>query len=261
MGLQTEDMGGGRPASQPAAGASGPAHASTAIGVLALLLAAAAFGTSFVGVRGSKELLALAGLASATYLVARRKVSPAVARAQASPSHVLDSAGAAVLAISTGGRVTYANPAAERLLGYHGAELRRDWSKLQILAPGEGARLVEELQRLCGIEGPVAETSGERMAAYLECVQMLPPSMVPGFEARVRSRDGALLPVTLHISAMRSPAGVFEGLVVVALEQSGARLQQDAQPESQDRRDLIENAQEMIATLSCAGRFLYANAA
>lgn len=262
MGLRTEDMGGGRPVPQLPAAASGPAILSTAIGVVALLLAAASFGTSIAGMRGANELLVLAGLVSATFLVVRRKVPAAVASVQAPPSHVLDSAGAAVLAISSEGRVTYANPAAERLLGYHGAELRREWSKLQILAPGEGTRLVEEIQKLCGVNRPVAETSTEPMAAYLECVRLLPPSMVPSFEARVRSRDGALVPATLHISAMRSPAGALGGLVVVAMDQSATRRLENAQQESQEiYRDLFENAPEMIATLSSAGRFLYANAA
>ena len=49
------------------------------------------------------------------------------------------------------------------------------------------------------------------MAAYLECVRMLPPSMVPSFDAKVRRKDGVQIPVTLHISALRDAAGELTG--------------------------------------------------
>lgn len=264
MGLRTGQMAGRRANPQAPAANSGLAILSTSTGVAALVLAAAALGSSIAGLHSANELLGLAGLTSATFLVVRRKVpSGAVSGQVAAPaSHVLDSAGAAVLAISAEGHVTYANSAAERLLGYRGAELRGEWSKLDILAPGEGARLVAEIQRLCGIKDPVGETSAERMAAYLECVRALPPSMVPTFEARVRTREGELTPTTLHVSALRTPAGVFEGLVVVAMDQSATRREKLEPPEPQERhRELFDNAPEMIATLSPAGRFLYANAA
>jgi PAS domain S-box-containing protein len=258
MEVQGAEMAGGRVSPQVPVAASGLDLLSTAIGVVALLLAAASLGTSIAGMRSANELLGLAGLTSAAFLVMRRKAAMGVT-GTVSPRHVLDSAGAAMLVISAEGHVTYANPAAERLLGYRGAELRRDWRRLDILAPGDGTRLVEEIQKLCGVDRPVAETPTERMAAYLECVRMLPPSMVPTFETRVRSRAGMLIPATLHVSALRNPAGTFDGLVVVAMDQSATR-HDHAQQELQERyRDLFENAPEMIATLSPSGRFLDAN--
>ena len=50
------------------------------------------------------------------------------------------------------GQLTYCNAAAERLLGYHAAELVAPWSKAEILAPGEGERLLAEMQKLCRVE-------------------------------------------------------------------------------------------------------------
>ena len=64
---------------------------------------------------------------------------------------MLDSIGPAVVAIAADGSLTYVNPAAERLLGYHADELKKAWSTAEILAPGEGARLVAEMERLSGL--------------------------------------------------------------------------------------------------------------
>jgi PAS domain S-box-containing protein len=136
------------------------------------------------------------------------------------------------------------------------------WTTVQILAPGEGARLLAELARLCGSDAPVPETPAERMAAFMQLLRSLPPSRAPGFDAQLRRKDGTQLPVTLYFSALRSSRGVVTGLVAIAIEQSGIQRHDIDQRESQERyRDLFESSSEMIATLSPAGRFLYANPA
>ena len=100
------------------------------------------------------------------------------------------------------------------------------------------------------------------MAAYVDCVRTLPPSMVPSFNARLRRKDGAVVPVTLHISALREGSGAISGLVAVAVDQTATQHKEHDLRESQERYlDLFENSSEMIATLSPAGRFLYANPA
>jgi PAS domain S-box-containing protein len=181
---------------------------------------------------------------------------------QQSPQDLLDSAGPAVVAIGADGSLTYVNPSAERLLGYHARELKKAWSTVKILAPGEGARLVTELERLCGVQRSNEPTPAGRMAAYLNCARSLPPSQVPSFDAQLRRKDGTQLPVLLHISALRDGAGACTGLVAVALDQSATVRQEQARRESHERfRDLFENSSEMIATLSPAGKFLYANPA
>ncbi|MGA2632631.1 MAG: PAS domain S-box protein [Terracidiphilus sp.] len=175
---------------------------------------------------------------------------------------IFDSVGTGVVTIDLNGRLSYANSTAERLLGCHVEDLMKEWATTEVLAPGEGARLVTEMEKLCGLENPPATTPAGRMAAYLNCVRLLPPSRVPSFEVQLRRKDGALIPITLHISALRDDDGAVIGLVAVAVEQTSSQHQEQALRESQERyRDLFENSNEMIATLSPAGKFLYANPA
>lgn len=175
---------------------------------------------------------------------------------------LLDSAGPGVVALDLDGRLIYCNPAAERMLGYRAIELAEQWETIELLAPGELERLVTEMQRLCRVVGPPATTRDERRAAYLDCVRSLSPSMVPSFDAKVRRKDGVHIPVMLHISALRGAEGELTGMVAVAVDQSENLHRDHAQRESQERyRDLFEHSTEMIATLSPAGQFLYANPA
>ena len=175
---------------------------------------------------------------------------------------IFDSAGPMIIAIGLDGSITDMNPAAERLLGYHASELVGQPKTADILAPGEGPRVISELQRLSGINIKRELTAQERLVTLMKSVRALPPSQVPSFEAQFRRKDDTILPVTLHISALRNTDGVMEGLVVVALDRSATLRQEQAARESQERyRDLFENSSEMIATLSTGGQFLYANPA
>jgi PAS domain S-box-containing protein len=211
-------------------------------------------------------LLIAAAVFSAVVVALRLQANPRLAT-EAAPvveplKELLDSAGPMVVGIGLDGKFTYVNPSTERILGYHAAELMVVSSTSDLLAPGEGARLVAEMQKLSGIHKPAAAAENERLADYMECVQTLPPSQVPSFDAQLRRKDGALLPVTLHVSALRGGSGTIEGLVVMALDQSATLRQEQALRESQERyRDLFENSSEMIATLNPAGKFLYANPA
>ncbi|MGP8186050.1 MAG: PAS domain S-box protein [Terracidiphilus sp.] len=175
---------------------------------------------------------------------------------------LLDSAGPAVVAIDLDGRLIYCNPATERLLGYRAVDLLTRWGTVDILAPREAERLLLELQKLCRLERPQPATWSGRMEGYLECVRMLPPSMVPSFDAKVVRKDGVTVPVKLHISALRDALGELTGTVAVAVDQRDDLDRERAQFEAQERfRDLFESASEMIATLSPAGQFLNANPA
>ncbi len=167
-----------------------------------------------------------------------------------------------MVGIGADGSLIYVNPSAERLLGYHAHELKKVWGTVDILAPGEGLRLVAEVERLSGAPRSNEPTVSRRIAVYMNCVRNLPPSQVPSFDARLRHKDGTLLPVTLQISALRDRSGLDKGLIAVALDQSATVRLELAQRESHERfRDLFENSSEMIATLSPAGKFLYANPA
>lgn len=175
---------------------------------------------------------------------------------------IFESSGPMVIAIGLNGFITHMNPSAERLLGYYAEELVGTPRTAEILAEGEGPRLIAELQRLNGLDPNPDLTPMERLQALLDTVQRLPPSQVPSFQTQFRRKDGTLLPVTLHLSARRDESGAMRGLVVVALDSAATLRQEQLARESQDRfRDLFENSADMIATLSLEGKFLYANPA
>jgi PAS domain S-box-containing protein len=240
----------------------------SALAILALALAAGAVAARLYAGPRFDGLLMLAAGTAAVLLVLRLPVrSSAAPAADAAPAdeplkELLDSAGPGIVAIDLDGRLTYVNPAAERVLGYNAAELMKQWSTMSVLVPGEGARLVAEMEKLCDVHRPPESTPAGQMAAYLRCVRTLPPSLVPCFDAQLRRKSGETFPVTLHISALRDASGGIAGLVAVAVDQSATLRQEQALRESQERyRDLFESSSEMIATLSPAGRFLYANPA
>ena len=175
---------------------------------------------------------------------------------------VLDSAGPIIVTIGLDGRVTFVNPTAERLLGYRAAELINKSRTVELLAPGEGARLIAELQKVCGIDKDDETTPAGRLAAYGEVVRSLLPSQVPSFETHLRRRNGELFPVRLHLSALRNKDGEPAGLVAVALDQSTTLRKDQWKREARERyRDVFENSSEMVATLDLTGKFLYVNPA
>jgi PAS domain S-box-containing protein len=175
---------------------------------------------------------------------------------------LLDSAGPIIVSIGLDGRVTFVNPTAERLLGYRAAELIDKSRTVELLAPGEGARLIAELQKACGIDRDDETTPAGRLAAYVEVVRSLLPSQVPSFETHLRRRNGELFPVRLHLSALRNQEGEPAGLVAVALDQSTTIRKDQWKREARERyRDVFENSSEMVATLDLTGKFLYVNPA
>ncbi len=187
----------------------------------------------------------------------------AAARYQGDPLRdLLDSAGSVIVSLDMEGRLAYVNPAAEKLLGYYAAELVNQSSTTDLLAPGELERLAAELQKLCGIEKVEEQTSSGSLDAYHEVVRALPPSQIPAIETQLQRKDGALLPVRLHISALRNSFGEPTGLVVVAEDQSATVRKELLKLDARDRyRDVFENSSEMIATLDLTGRFMYVNPA
>jgi PAS domain S-box-containing protein len=239
-----------------------------ALAVLSLALAIGAIIARVEAGTRYDDLLVFAAGAAAVVLALRLLVrDPVPIRAGAAQvanplKDLFDSAGPGIVALDIDGHLTYVNPSAERMLGYHAEELMRDWASFEIFAPGEGARLVAETEKLCGVSRPPEPTPAGRMAAYMACVQTLPPSRVPSFDVQLRRKKGDLIPVTVHISTLRGANGAVQGLVAVAVDQGTAVRQDLALRESQERyRDLFENSSEMIATLSPVGKFLYANPA
>jgi PAS domain S-box-containing protein len=240
-----------------------------AFAILAVIMAAGAVVVRLIAGPRFDGPLILAACASAVLLALRipRAKSSASSTSPVIPAsdpqnNIMFSAGPAIVAIGLDGRVTYANPAAERLLGCDEAELKRMAGLIEILVPGEGLRLLAEMQRHAGIKRVVSEAPTDRMSAYLDIVRTLPPSQVPSFDAQLRRKDGGIVPVTLHVSALRDASGSIAGLVAVAVDQNVTLRQEQDLRESQERyRDLFESSSEMMATLSPTGRFVYANPA
>ncbi|HKF50487.1 MAG TPA: PAS domain S-box protein [Terracidiphilus sp.] len=229
------------------------------LALLVIALGVRLIGGRFAGLAAdSFEIAAAAALSVWLFLaVHRRSASPADPH-----RNIFDSAGPMVIAIGLDGAITHMNPAAERVLGYFADELVGKPRTADILGPEEGPRLIGELQRIIGVEPNPDLTGIERLTALMDTVRRMPPSQVPSFEGHFRRKDGSLLPVALHLSALRDDQGAMKGLVVVALDVSATLRQEQAARESQERyRDLFEHSTEMIATLSTGGQFLYANPA
>jgi PAS domain S-box-containing protein len=175
---------------------------------------------------------------------------------------LLDSSASAIAAVDIEGRLTYVNPAAERMLGYDADELISRWGATEIFAPGEAQRVLAELQKLTGTHHKAETSTQGALAECLECMRSLPPSTAPGIEVRLRRKDGSLFPVTLHVSALRNASGAIAGLVAVAVDESSKVQRDHAAVDWQARTmDLLESPSDMTATLSPTGRFLKANTA
>ncbi|HVZ84541.1 MAG TPA: PAS domain S-box protein [Terracidiphilus sp.] len=235
-----------------------------------LLLAMAAGGiTAYIEAGSRYDWLLLMVAMALTVAVAMRLLADHAAEREAAsryagdPSRdLLDSAGSIVVSISLDGNLTYINPAGERLLGYHAAELVDQMRIEELLGSGEGARLIAEMQRISGSDRPVDATPESRLESYAEMVRSMPPSQVPSFEIQLRRKDGTLFPVRLHISALRNRDGELTGLAAVALDLSATQRNDQWKGETRERyRDVFENSSEMIATLDLTGRFLYVNPA
>jgi PAS domain S-box-containing protein len=169
---------------------------------------------------------------------------------------LLDSEGPAVVALDTNGCLIYCNAATERLSGYCIEELLNLWGTTEVLAPGEGERLLAEMQKFCRMEvtQPVSPTG--RIGGLLACVRALPPNSAPSFDSALRRKDGEIIPIKLHISPLRNAADKLTGMVAVVLNRSSVPQ------EAKDRyQDLIENTSTMVATLNPEGAILFANPA
>jgi PAS domain S-box-containing protein len=249
--------------SQARRGTTSPIWSS--VGAVVLIVAAGSVVLRIVAGPQVDGLL-IVGAAAAAILLAlyvplgKPAVHSSAMRSRDTLKEIFDSAGPMMITVGLDGCITHLNPAAERMLGYHEEELVGQPRTADILAPGEGPRVIHELQRLSGMDIKRQLSPQERLSVLMNSVRALPPSQVPSFETQFRRKDGTTLPVTLHISALRNAEGAMEGLVVVALDRSATLRQEQVARESQERyRDLFENSTEMIATLSTGGQFLYAN--
>jgi PAS domain S-box-containing protein len=176
---------------------------------------------------------------------------------------ILDSAGPMMIACDLTGRISLFNPAAERMLGYRTNDALGKLTAADLFPESEMARVGEQLalsMPTFRAHPEVPADTAPTLLPYVRYVATFPASRVRGFEMRYRRRDGSTFPAMVYLSAARSPAGIVEGLVSIAVDLSATRRAEHALRESEERyRDLFDNSAEMIATLSPRGRYLYVN--
>jgi PAS domain S-box-containing protein len=165
-----------------------------------------------------------------------------------------------ILATGMDGGFTYINPSAERVLGLRAAELVGRAQMTMIFAPGELERIGQWLRKLHPPPNGTETAAGEPLSDYVNYILQFPPSQLRGIDLQLRRSDESTFPATLYLSAVRDENGQPSGLLAVALDQTLTHRQERALRESRERyRDLFENANEMIATLSPTGHFVYVN--
>ena len=176
---------------------------------------------------------------------------------------ILDSAGPMILATDLEGNLLIFNPAAERMLGYRVNEVLGRMRAEDLFPEGElervGQLLVSRLER-----APAFELNGvsSQLRHYAQYVTSFPVSRVRGFELQCRRKDGSSFPAMVYLSAVRNSDGALTGLLAIATDLTATKRAEHALRESEERyRDLFENSQEMIATLSPRGKYLYVNPA
>ena len=147
MGDQSDEMVITRNPDPAPAAANGVFVIWLAFAILAVIMAAGAVLVRLMAGPRFDGLLILAACGSAVLLALRIPRSRTMAPGS-SPydrllpendalNNILHSAGPAVVAIGLDGRLTFANPAAERMIGCDEAELKSMFGIVEILAPGE----------------------------------------------------------------------------------------------------------------------------
>ena len=162
------------------------------------------------------------------------------------------------LATDLNGRFIYLNPAAERSLGVRAAEVVGKAQMTEVFAPGELDRIGQWLRKLH--PGGSKPGTADPMRDCVNYVLQFPPSQLRGIDLQLRRHDGSTFPAVLYLSAVRDAEGKATGIMAVALDQTLSHRQERALRESRERyRDLFENTNEMIATLSPTGQFTDVN--
>ena len=86
---------------------------------------------------------------------------------------LLESAGPAVVAVGLDGRLTYVNPAAERLLGYHADELtQRLEPRPTFWLPAKARAWSPRCKSSAASSSLLSPSRASRLAAYLDCVAL-----------------------------------------------------------------------------------------
>ena len=206
----------------------------------------------------------VAGMLPLLLLLAIRNSSNDSSRNQANAADLaealLHSTNPMVMSTGMDGFFTYLNPSAERVLGLRAPAVIGTKQMTEVFAPGELERIGQWLRKLHPNSGAGPAAAADPMRDCINYILQFPPSQLRGIDLQLRRQDGGTFPSTLYLSAVRDSAGKPSGILAVALDQTLTHRQERALRESRERyRDLFENANEMIATLSPSGQFVYVN--
>ncbi|HWH09005.1 MAG TPA: PAS domain-containing protein [Candidatus Thermoplasmatota archaeon] len=151
--------------------------------------------------------------------------------------------GEGVVALDLDGRVRWANPAAERILGWTREEmLMRDFDALVEHAAYGGGPIPRERCDLLGVARTGAPSSGE--------------------DDTFTRRDGARLCVTYNSAPIRSPDGEVEGAVVAFADCTRRKRAERELAESRQRyKSLFDHSPDAIVSLDPDGTIRDANPA
>lgn len=93
---------------------------------------------------------------------------------------------------------------------------------------------------------------------FLELIQE--KGSIESCEASYVTKVGTGIPVMVSASCLRDSAGHLEGFVFVAKDISELKRMQESLEESEEKyRDLVENANDMIQSMTPEGKYLYTN--
>ncbi len=158
---------------------------------------------------------------------------------------IIDSVPVGIVVADAAGRISMANPAAERILGYgqgHG--------------PRSAAAFAEH--RAWGVLHPNGERLQEEEFPLLRAIRT--GKAVPREEYLCRRGDGSRHWITLRAAPIRNSTGELLGGVAVTSDIDAAKRQQDALRRSEERfRQLVDSASVGIAIGNTAGDLTYLN--
>lgn len=176
---------------------------------------------------------------------------------------ILDSTSQIIVACDLEGRLLIYNQAAERMLGYPVSEMLGQPRWQDTFPEGEMEAVGKRLWASMGRPGELpALTETGPLRYFEEYVAGMPADGTRAFERRYLRKDGSTFTGSCLLSAIRNADGKMTGLLAVITDVSAQKRAEQILRESEERyRDLFDHSNELIATLTPQGRYLYVNPA
>jgi PAS domain S-box-containing protein len=160
---------------------------------------------------------------------------------------ILDSAAYAIIATDTEGNITVFNPAAEKLFGYHAAEIIRIGGLHLLIAPSDLKRFVSQMERDYEID---IDVPFDALALRVH------KSQTDDIGWTFQRKDGSHFPGRMTITAMRATSGAIVGYMAIAYditaEKKAAKALTDAKEEAEvaarAKADFLANMSHEIRT-------------